>query len=59
MSKKKDFTEEEIQKGLWCCSYHGDGCDECPYEDIVLHCTERLTGDALDLIKKLKGQEKQ
>ena len=54
--KKKEFTAEEIKKGLNACSWHGEGCDDCPYVNLVVSCTQRLTGDALELIEKLEKE---
>ena len=54
--KKKEFTPEEIKKGLFACSWKGEGCDECPYAGFVLNCAQRITGDALELIEKLEKE---
>ena len=44
-------TENEIRKGLECCSEIREKCGECPYSG-QLRCAMVLKRDALELFKK-------
>jgi hypothetical protein len=52
------MTEEQIIKGLECCTT-GNMCEfECPYNDVkpdFYECTADLAKDALALIKRQRG----
>lgn len=49
----RELNTEQIIKGLEHCCLNGEGCYECPYDD-VLSCREKLCADALALIKEFE-----
>lgn len=52
------MTDEQIIKALeCCCGTAHDSCRGCPYDDIG--CEDKLEKDVLDLIKRLKSQNKE
>lgn len=56
MKDMHKMTDKEIEKALELCKDRG-GCEECPYHEFVLgkrKCMDRLQGDALDYINRLK-----
>lgn len=50
------MTEEQIKKGLECCSANSNvNCDDCPYNELrAYHCCNTLMQDALKLIQQHK-----
>lgn len=48
-------TNNEIVKGLECCSVHPMKCKECPYQGEDC-CTNAHRKDALNFIKYLMGE---
>lgn len=57
MPEEKKLTDNEIMKGLECCSQE-DMCQSCPYGAACLDdkYISIISKDALDLIKRLKAE---
>ena len=52
------MTDEQIIKGLACCTNINHCSINCPYNDFIdmKRCTSNLVKDALDLIKRQKAE---
>ena len=52
------MTDNEIIKGLECCSHRNGGlpCEGCPAYNIAQMCMEDLMSDAFDLINRQKAE---
>ena len=50
------MTDEQIEKGLECCSNDWSQCMQCPYYDIE-RCQQAISKDALAYINRLKAEK--
>lgn len=46
---------EEIKKGLGVCGGLDGDCENCPYDDQTIYCSDRLMRDGLAYIQQLES----